>query len=653
MQSILSRWKYWTALFSVLLGLAAIFQTYRTTDAYIRLWREPLWRMRSMDSFERSAVLYLKPYGAKFMDFIDSVVPPGGSVVTTVNSSVFSFQNILQFFLGNQRTIISCPESGAALSACLRAPDLFVPVMKGFPPANLDLQKKFIPYNPADFPLDGIESTNDAQYKGIYAPQSGPISSGITLQTPASYHPLVTLLLDLCTLVGIACLGILLAALVLKEPGLQQALILAIPLGAGLVSWVLFLLAWMGLPFTLALVILVFLVLFAVLLFLRWRQTRPNFHLLRFDRPVWPKTIRQGNWPVIAAALALAFLGIAGLIISIGRGYSLYDDIAIWSLKGYVIADHHSLLAAGKSSGHGLAYPLNLSLNVAVFRLISGDLLPGSKFIFFFLTVSLLAGAYRFWRHFGVPAVLALLGILALISVPAIYQHATFGFANLPFTAYLVLGALWSIEGLLENNRGALWIGGLLLGFAGWTRPEGIGYALSVAVSLAIFQWLRRGSLKDVLPWLAIAALIPGVWFIFSSQFVSQDQVGGAFSAMRASLKAGDFKLENIPYLYRFFIDRLQDPKVWGYLLPVVVLIALLSFPKWISRPNPAAFLLLPAALITIFGPLILFYVEFFQNTDYATFLITSFDRAFFPAAFFFAILAVTLAGYRETPAPA
>lgn len=43
------------------------------------------------------------------MQFIDSIVPPGGNVTTTVNDLKFSFQNVLQFYLGNDRTIISLP----------------------------------------------------------------------------------------------------------------------------------------------------------------------------------------------------------------------------------------------------------------------------------------------------------------------------------------------------------------------------------------------------------------------------------------------------------------------------------------------------------------------------------------------------------------
>jgi hypothetical protein len=637
MQKRFLNWKFCLLLFSLLLAGIALIQSFDTTNDYIRLWRAPLTRMRAQDSFVRSGTLYLKPNGLKFMQFIDSIVPPGGNVTTTVNDSKFSFQNVLQFYLGNNRTIISCPESGPKMISCLEDPHNYITVMADFPPSDVVIHKKLIRYS----------SSADPQFVGIYVPDDYPGKSAPSLGY-TGYHPLLTLLLDLCTLLGIAFLGCLLANLCIEPLSLLQALILSIPLGAGALSWVLFLLSWAGVPLTLALVLITFLILAAALILLRWLRTRPHFSLLCIQPPAWHPTLRKSNWGYVLIGLVLAFLGVTALIISIGRGYSLYDDIAIWSLKGYVMADHHTITAARWSSGHGLAYPLNLSLNVAVFRLISGDLLPGSKLIFFLLPAALFLGVYRFWKHFGVPTLFALSGVLGLVSIPVIYQHATFGFSNLPFTAYLVLGTLWSIEGLLENRSSALTVGGLLLAFAGWTRPEGIGYAITIALALAIFQWLRKGSLKGVLPWLAVILVIPGVWFIFSSTYVSRDQVGGAFKAMQASIKAGSFMLDNFGYITHYSIQQLQKINIWGLCLPVAVLILLLSIPKIIKRSSPVAFLLLPAVLITILGPVILFYVEFFQNTNYNLFLMVSFDRAFFPAAFLFTILAIVAAGYHE-----
>lgn len=640
MQRLSIKWKGRMILYSLLLGATILVQTFYTTNDYIRLWRAPLTRMSALDSFTRSGTIYLKPRGLKFMQFIDSIVPPGGNVTTTVNDSKFSFQNVLQFYLGNDRTIISCPETGPKLAACIQDPHTYVTVMDDFPPKDIPIYKHFIPYQ-----------STDKEFVGIYVPDDYPAGSYSTLGNNA-YQPILTLLLDLCTLAGIAFIGCLIANLCLKKMSLVQALILSVPLGAGGLSWMIFLLSWAGVPLTRVMVLITFAGVAVVLIALRWLQTRPHFSLLSIERPTWNwRTVVQKNkWFYIFAGLVILFLGSAGLVIAIGRGYSLYDDLAIWGLKGYVMADHHDILAAGWSSGHGLAYPLNLSLNVSVFRLISGDLLPGSKFIFFLLPAALFLGIYRFLRHYGVPAWFAILGVLGLLSCPIIYQHSTSGFANLPFTAYLVLGALYSIEGLVEKRYGSLMVGSLLLAFAGWTRPEGIGYAITIALALVIFQWLRKGALnpKATFLWLAAIVGIPGIWFIFSFVYVKHDQVGGALQAMSASIRSGSFLLENIGYITRYAIQDLQNISVWGIFLPAAGVILIISLLKIIRRPNPVALLLLPAALITILGPLVLFYVEFFQNTDYETFLMVSFARAFFPAAVFFTILSVTAAGYQE-----
>lgn len=52
---------------------------------------------------------------------------------------------------------------------------------------------------------------------------------------------------------------------------------------------------------------------------------------------------------------------------------------------------------------------------------------------------------------------------MILISTPIIYTYSTYGLANLPVTTYLVLGTLWSIDGLISGRRETLITGGLLL----------------------------------------------------------------------------------------------------------------------------------------------------------------------------------------------
>ncbi len=110
----------------------------------------------------------------------------------------------------------------------------------------------------------------------------------------------------------------------------------------------------------------------------------------------------RGFKPTISGA-GLAILLCAGVIllagvVSIGRGYSQYDDIANWALKGYGIAEERSIFGGNVWGGHTLEYPQNVPLQIALFRLVEGDLFPASKLTFTLSFASLLLGAYLFWR---------------------------------------------------------------------------------------------------------------------------------------------------------------------------------------------------------------------------------------------------------------
>jgi hypothetical protein len=645
---IIIKFRIWH-LFVFVLAILSLYQTFLITNNYIRIMREPLWRMRTMNSFDRSKILYLKPYRATYMNFLDSIIPARAEVAT--DTSPVLGQSVLQFYLGSSRVVIACPESGKEQLSCLEKPDLYVPAIDDFPPATTVAQKILIPYNPDDYKIPGIysEHSQASKFKGIYVPTDYKIDTPSFIQYPV-YRLFPTLLIDLFVLVSFIFLGSIMVAVLLKEPSLVTTLILSLPLGAGLFSFTLFVISWSGIPLTLGMVIITFAILAIILLMMRWHQTRPHFHIFKVDHPLMVRNPLMDmncvifRWIIGFLGLTLAFLVITGVIISVGRGYSLFDDLAIWSLKGYVIADKNSIMAASQRSGHGLAYPLNLSLVVSVFRLVSDDLLPGSKFIFFLLNISLLAGIYHYWRNLRVPTILALNGILVMISTPVIYMHSTYGFSNLPFTAYLVLGTLWSIDGFIRDRKEIIITGGLLLAFAGWTRPEGIGYSLVIAFSLLLFQWLIKEKFNYFPLWLASILTIPVVWFIFSQQYIGEGQIGGALKALINSFKEGTYRFENIRYIVVVSLELLKDVKNWGYLFPLMLLGIVLSLPEVLHRNNSIKrhiYLLIPVVLITILGPIVLFYVESFTESDHYTFMLVSFDRAFFPAVVFTTIFAI------------
>lgn len=602
-------------IFLSILALTALYQGITTLNDYARLWRRPLTRAWADTSFARSAVFYLKPEGANYLDFLDNVIPADGSVVIVPGDERgFSEQSILQFFLLD-RTIIGCGKAGQASLECIANAQHFVPAIGDFPPAEAVNSKNFIPYK------DG-----DAHFRGVYAPEGALARE----KSPVPfYNPFLTALLDLVIVLAILGLGWLAVGVFLGRSSPLALLSLIFPIGMGLFTWVVFLWSWGGGGLSRLSVVTVYVALFALLFILRWWQTGGNpIRQLDFDRKLFTGMDR---WEM-GAMIGIGILAVVGTIIAIGRGYSLFDDMAIWSLKGYYMADRGTIFAAEAASGHGLSYPLNISLLVSTFFLLTGDLLPGSKMIFPLMSASLLLGCFHFCRMHGMPMLLALLGLLLILTVPKFFEYSTHGFANIPFTTYLVLGAIWSIVGFTQKQTRVLIMGGLLLSFAGWTRPEGIGFSYALGITLLVLMLPWRPGLKPSLVWLVSIGVISGTWLVLGSQYMGDDQIGRALTIFRDRWNEGLFNWDSLRYIWVIALKHFWRPDLWGWVVPVTLLLMIFSIPPAVKRRDPWGFIFFVLAIVAALIPAALFFVESFSEPDFPLFLSVSFDRAYFPA---------------------
>ncbi|HVN53131.1 MAG TPA: hypothetical protein VMT46_02280 [Anaerolineaceae bacterium] len=617
----------------VILAIISLIQAYHSLNDYARFLRMPLWRMRNMTSFERSAQIFLGDRAAAFMSFLDSNIPENGTVTDVPHEGGFSRQNVLQFYLGPDRKIVSCGEGTPQANSCIAQPNTFVPSINDFPPASTVKDKLLVPYPP-----------NENGYQGLYVPNGYHPAQNAEPQV-TQFHPILTLLMDLAVIAAIWILGFLITWLFYARLNLQDTLIFAFPLGLGFLTWVLFITSWIGIPFTFPSVLIAYLCLTILLIAVHAIRGWTSIPPFRVNLDSIRGRFRNLGGFALFGIAGLVALGISAAILSVGRGYSLYDDLAIWSLKGYVIADGQTIFAAGQASGHGLAYPLNLSIAAAIFRLLDGDSLPGSKLAYIVVIGTLFWACFRFWKKFSVSNDAAIMGLFALISVPVIYQHATFGYANLPFTAYLVPGVLWSTVGLLNADPRSLRLGGLMLAFAGWTRPEGIVFAIALMVGLILVHWARKQKIQGMAGWIACLA-IPGIWLIFSHSYVSQDQAGNSFRAMQSAFWVGDLGLRSLAAMFDFGRQSFLDVNNWGVLLVTMLLFIAITVPRMYQVPQKAPVYLLVIAVISFLFPVFLFYIAAFRESDFDTFLLYGFDRAFFPAIFFLALLAVLCADF-------
>lgn len=453
--------------------------------------------------------------------------------------------------------------------------------------------------------------------------------------------------IDLALVFAIMLGGFMLGLILLPREDLVRCLSLAFPLGAGILTMAAFLLSWAGLPVARWSVVTLIVTFAVVSTAIALRSTeKVRFHEARRLLPP-----RRGwlRWAASRTGLAvfLGFVAVA-LFLAVGISYSTWDAIAIWSVKGYGIAFEGSVVAGDVWGAHRLYYPLNVPLLIAFFRLLSGDVLPGSKAIFPLFYASTLLGAYCFWRRKHLSAIHAGIGVVLLATIPDYFLHATIGYANLPQTSYLVLGTLLAVEGVFDEDRRKQGVGSLMLGLGAWTRVEGVLYCLAILIGIVLGSWLsRRGRLHLLhltLPMLAV--VLP--WFAFS-----QTHGGGSSPASGAMSKAIQefLALQFHPGALRTAAAYLEGLPVewtrWGLFFPVCAVLLVWGWKSLRPKTEPTSLALLLAFLGTFAGTVLIFYIgSFGSGTEgLGAWMGRGFPREFFTSVLLLGILSFMAAG--------
>ncbi|MGB8253665.1 MAG: hypothetical protein WCF08_10655 [Anaerolineaceae bacterium] len=621
-------------LIFIIAFVVVVIQMYHTVNDYARVMRMPIWRLRTSTSFARSAELLLTPRGAGFLKFIQGIIPPNSKVVIPLFAGPFSEQNIMQFFMMDQ-SIFGCPRDNQI--ECLSKWDKYLIATFNYPPDESDINKTLIIYP---------EINELYPYKGIYLADNYTAGDYGAIY-PDKYNLPLTALCDFGILLGWFLLGWVILALITRKYYHALTIIPAFPLGMGVFTWCLFLVCLAGAPlnvWTLAIVYILLIIPLGILA-LRSRQAFPG--VLELFQEYWSGIKHSRiNLPILVLGGFILLFFLLLIYISVGRGYSTFDDMAIWSLKGYYMAFKNDLFAAGQASGHGLSYPLNLPLAISSFFLVDMDLLPGSKLAYILLFVSMLVCIYWFLRNNLVSRKLALLGILLIISTPIIFYYATLGFANIPFTCYLVIGTLLSIHGITTKHTKLLYTSGVVLSLAGWTRPEGIGFSLFLAILVGLLGLKNRLRLTTIVLFLLSSISLSGTWMIVGIRYIQGDEIGYAIRSLLLAIETGSFSFSPIWMTLAYSWEQFTTINNWGYVVPLTLIIIIGLMLGLLHRVKAVTLTLTIAALGTFLIPLFMFVTKYFQGPDnYMSFLSVSFDRAQFPAVIFLVLAAILFTG--------
>ncbi|HEY5159037.1 MAG TPA: hypothetical protein VII93_13840 [Anaerolineales bacterium] len=372
---------------------------------------------------------------------------------------------------------------------------------------------------------------------------------------------------DVFILGGLFLLGTLALRVILGRVDRLATISLSFGLGAGLFAWLLFILSWAGVPLNKDTILGSYAVILITLAVLARR-----FHLQPAEQTPRGKSdgkiavwTTRGLWVVILLVIAVI------IFLAVGLSYFGWDDIARWAVKGYGIALQGTVLAAANWGGVGLSYPLNIPILISIFRILDGDLLPGSKLIYPVFYASLLIGCYRFWVLQSLRKWAASLGVLLLASTPILFTHAYMGYANLPFTFYLVSGLLWSIEGMQAGGTGKALLGGTLLAIAVLTRPEGLDMLLVSVVALGIARLLTASGRLKLLPLLLPAVILAVPWYLFQRLNSTLNVEVFQYSSLALKgLLAGDIRWSALYTIVRYIAGQVIRFRDWGFTIPLL-----------------------------------------------------------------------------------
>ena len=430
-------------------------------------------------------------------------------------------------------------------------------------------------------------------------------------------------LIDITIFVSLWILGLLIVRALIPDSSLAEQLALGYGCGIGSLTWLLFLASWAGIPINAQMILIIYSLL-VVIAIVENRHTNWPIQINSSTRRA--TALNVVGWAIFVSFCLFLF------IISIGLSYSMWDAMAIWSVKGYGIGSNHTIFAADLWGAKGLAYPLNLPLAISVFYTFSSDLLPGSKLIFTGFFVAMLIGLRVLFNQQRLPDWFAWCSVFLIGTIPILVQYSLLGYANIPFAYYYVIGVTWIGFGLTNQDSNRMLIGSILLAFSIWTRVEGLEFWI-IAITGLVILWQRSMINRKIILTIACPALIiGGSWIVFGQLFHAETGETDLLKDSLSRILHGEIYPIAAYRILRFTGYLFIKTQVYGIIAPALISLAFISLiliPN--IRKEKLAITLFFSGVITFLGVMFMYYLTSYdQNNDLIYWLGTGYDRMLF-----------------------
>ena len=289
-----------------------------------------------------------------------------------------------------------------------------------------------------------------------------------------------------------------------------------------------------------------------------------------------PPSWRRPSWLSLTAVAALA-----ALMAEYARAFAIapldrYDAWAIWALKGHALyafgwADP-AVFAGSEYRFANLDYPLLLpSLEAIDFRAMGAFDTRLLHVQFLLLLVAALAALGAVLRD-RVPPLLMWLALGAIALAPAVFDQLLTAYADLPLALVFAVGVAAAGRWLLTNERWSLSVAALCFAGALLTKNEGSLFVAAAFIGLAAAAY-RRWRALAVAAAVDVLVLLP--WKVYVRVHDVHDinySLGDTFDWNHVSGRLGVSRIA-----FRTLGDQMIDPRHWGLLAPIFVLLLLLA----------------------------------------------------------------------------
>ncbi len=315
--------------------------------------------------------------------------------------------------------------------------------------------------------------------------------------------------------------------------GVFERLFLGFGVGTGLLTFEMFILGLLGVPFSVAAISAAQLATAVIPAYFLYRSRTPLRAMFgqTASRPGATRE-RASTLKRLLVLIIIVWIAAKALFI-LYEGFSLpehtSDSWAQWSSAAKFFFYERGL-ALDPSNEHFFGrdylkvqrYPLNVPLMQVWLSLCIGQAhevyMKSWNALFYVATVGLLFFSLK--RRTGLMT--ALLAAFFLSSVPLLTYHALTAYADLPLSFY-VLGAAICFqsvldrlkEGRINDARGMVALMGLCIALSVWTKMEGLFFAAAFSAFLALSYFVKKAHLKHLVPYLVPPVVVAALWYGF------------------------------------------------------------------------------------------------------------------------------------------